>query len=245
VDPIKSFFEVNNLPRGCATFHASMRILTTSIQTFLEVIMNRTQRSSLAIGVILVLVGVYFMLANVVPGFDQWLNITYSWPTIIMAVGAGLLVLGLIVGAPDMAVPAVIVAGIGGILYFQNVTGMWGSWAYMWTLIPGFSGIGMILAHLLGARDRYSIGSALDTVGTSLVCAHYCVLVNKSAIKLENRNEKIGIVLGKSAGIVRRCAAGNHLGSCGSQGMALFLAVGAGIGGCLVLAWAVSVKGFA
>jgi len=39
----------------------------------------------------------------------------------------------------------------------------------MWALIPGFSGIGMILAHVLGARDRYSLGSALDTIGTSLV----------------------------------------------------------------------------
>ncbi len=36
-------------------------------------------------------------------------------------------------------------------------------------LIPGFSGIGMVLAHLLGARDRYSMRSALDTIGTSLV----------------------------------------------------------------------------
>lgn len=131
--------------------------------------MNKTQRSSLAVGVILVLVGVYFMLANMVPQFNQWLNITYSWPTIILAVATGLLVLGLIVGAPDMAVPAVIVGGIGGILYYQNMTGNWGSWAYMWTLIPGFSGIGMILAHVLGARDRYSLGSALDTIGTSLV----------------------------------------------------------------------------
>ena len=131
--------------------------------------MNRSQRSSLAIGVILVLVGLYFILANMVPQFNQWLNITYSWPTIILAVAAGLLVLGLIVGAPDMAVPAVIVGGIGGILYYQNVSGVWGSWAYMWALIPGFSGIGMILAHILGARDRYSIGSAIDTIGTSLV----------------------------------------------------------------------------
>lgn len=131
--------------------------------------MNRTQRSSLAVGVILVLVGVYFMLANMVPQFNQWLNITYSWPTIILAVAAGLLVLGLIVGAPDLAVPAVIVGGIGGILYYQNITGNWGSWAYMWALIPGFSGIGMILAHVFGARDRYSLGSALDTIGSSLV----------------------------------------------------------------------------
>lgn len=131
--------------------------------------MNRSQRSSLAVGVILVLVGVYFILANMVPQFNQWLNITYSWPTIILAVAAGLLVLGLIVGAPDMAVPAMIVGGIGGILYYQNISGNWGSWAYMWALIPGFSGVGMILAHALGARDRYSLGSALDTIGTSLV----------------------------------------------------------------------------
>lgn len=131
--------------------------------------MNRTQRSSLAIGVILVLVGAYFILANLIPQFNQWLNIEYSWPTIILAVAAGLLVLGLIVGAPDMAVPAFIVGGIGGILYYQNMTGNWGSWAYMWALIPGFSGFGMILAYLLGARDRYSLGSAFDTLGTSLV----------------------------------------------------------------------------
>lgn len=131
--------------------------------------MNRSQRSSLAVGVILVLVGVYFILANMVPQFNQWLNISYSWPVIILAVAAALLVLGLIVGAPDMAVPAVIVGGIGGILYYQNLTGNWGSWAYMWALIPGFSGIGMLLAHALGARDRYSLGSALDTIGTSLV----------------------------------------------------------------------------
>ena len=74
--------------------------------------MNRSQRSSLAVGIILVLVGVYFILANMVPQFNQWLNISYSWPTIILAVAAGLLVLGLIVGAPDMAVPAVIVGGL-------------------------------------------------------------------------------------------------------------------------------------
>jgi len=131
--------------------------------------MNRSQRSSLAIGIILVLVGIYFIAANTIPQFEQWLNITYSWPTIILAVAAGLLVLGLLVGAPDMAVPAAIVGGIGAILYYQNMSGNWGSWAYLWTLIPGFSGVGMILAHVLGARDRYSLSSSLDTIGTSLV----------------------------------------------------------------------------
>ena len=64
-----------------------------------------------------------------------------SWPLIVVAVGAGLLVLGLLVGAPEMAIPAVIVGGIGGILYYQNLSGNWASWSYLWTLIPGFSGL--------------------------------------------------------------------------------------------------------
>mgnify|MGYP001769933893 CR=1 FL=1 len=131
--------------------------------------MSRSQRSSLAIGVILVLAGIYFILVNVVPGFNQWLNISYSWPTIILAVAAGLLLLGLVIGVPDMAVPAMIVGGIGGILYYQNISGDWRSWSYLWTLIPGFSGLGILLAYLLGAREHHSIKSGLDTIGSSLV----------------------------------------------------------------------------
>ncbi len=131
--------------------------------------MDRTKRSTLAIGILLVLVGAYFIVANLVPAFNDWLNITMSWPLIIIAVGAGLLVLGLLVGAPEMAIPAVIVAGIGGILYYQNLSSNWGSWSYMWTLIPGFSGVGMLLGRLLGARGENTVRSALDTIGTSLV----------------------------------------------------------------------------
>lgn len=131
--------------------------------------MNRTKRSTLAIGILLVLVGAYFIVANLVPAFRDWVNVTMSWPLIIIAVGAGLLVLGLLVGAPEMAIPAVIVGGIGGILYYQNLSGNWGSWSYMWTLIPGLSGLGMLLAKLLGARGEHTVRSALDTIGTSLV----------------------------------------------------------------------------
>jgi len=131
--------------------------------------MDRTKRSTLAVGILLVLVGAYFIVANLVPAFNSWLNITMSWPLIVIAVGAGLLVLGLLVGAPEMAIPAVIVAGIGGILYYQNVSGNWGSWSYLWTLIPGFSGIGMLLANVLGAKGENNLRSALDTIGTSIV----------------------------------------------------------------------------
>jgi hypothetical protein len=135
----------------------------------LEVSMDRTKRSTLAVGILLVLVGAYFVAANLVPEFGNWVNVTLSWPLIVVAVGAGLLVLGLLVGAPEMAIPAVIVAGIGGILYYQNITNNWASWSYMWALIPGLSGLGMLLSKLLGGRGEHTVRAALDTIGTSLV----------------------------------------------------------------------------
>jgi hypothetical protein len=63
-----------------------------------------------------------------------------------------------------MAVPASIVAGIGGILFYQNQTGDFGSWSYMWALIPGFVGVGTILAGLLGENTRRNIAHGLNLV---------------------------------------------------------------------------------
>lgn len=131
--------------------------------------MNKSQRASLTVGVILVVLGAIFIAANLVPSFQAILNQANTWPMIIEIVAAGLLVLGLMIGVPDMAVPATIVGGIGGILWWQNATGNWATWAYMWALIPGFVGIGMLLAKLLGGRERYSVSSALSTIGSSLV----------------------------------------------------------------------------
>lgn len=131
--------------------------------------MNKTQRTSLTLGTVLVIVGGIFVAANFIPSVNAFLAQANTWPLIIEAVAVGLLLLGLIIGVPDMAVPAVIVGGIGAILWWQNSTDNWGSWAYMWALIPGFSGLGMLLAKMLGGKERYNAWHALNTIGTSLV----------------------------------------------------------------------------
>jgi hypothetical protein len=131
--------------------------------------MNKSQRTSLVLGAVLVIAGGIFIAANFIPAFNTYLQQANSWPMIIESVAIGLLVLGLLIGVPDLAVPAVIVAGIGGILWWQNVTGRWETWSYLWTLIPGFSGLGMLLAKVLGGHERYNVWHALNTIGTSLV----------------------------------------------------------------------------
>ena len=130
--------------------------------------MSSQSRSNLVIGLLLVLLGAIILVGRFVPGFNEWLEIDYAWPLIIVAVGVFLFLLGLLIGVPSMAVPACIVSGIGGILYYQNATGNWTSWSYLWTLIPGFVGIGIIISGALSGTWRSSIREGATTVLTSL-----------------------------------------------------------------------------
>ena len=111
-------------------------------------------RSQLALGVVLILLGAWFIAQRQIPALETWVAQYMSWPLNVVAAGAIILLIGLLVGAPGMAIPAAIVAGIGGILYYQNSTDDYASWSYMWTLIPGFVGVGQILAGALGRSLR-------------------------------------------------------------------------------------------
>ncbi len=116
--------------------------------------MSRRQRTNTILGLLLVLAGAVFLAQQFYPDLQVWDYFTFSWPVYVIGAGVLLLLLGLLVGAPGMAVPATIVAGIGGVLYWQETTGNWESWAYTWTLIPGFVGLGIILEALLEGKPR-------------------------------------------------------------------------------------------
>jgi len=127
--------------------------------------MDSKRRSSLAGGLVLVLLGALFLAVQWMPGLQLW----FSWPLIIIGIGVLLLIFGLLTGVPAMAMPACIVGGIGGLLYWQNATGNWESWAYAWTLIPGFVGVGMVLAGLLGGDTRQTVRGGGWLIVISLV----------------------------------------------------------------------------
>ncbi len=129
--------------------------------------MSVQRRSNLVLGVLLVAGGLVFLATRLIPGFT--LELALSWPWIIIGVGAGLLLLGLLIGAPEMAIPACITAGVGGILYYQWTSGNWVSWAYAWALIPVFVGIGMLLAALIGGRPGKVYLEALSPIAVGLV----------------------------------------------------------------------------
>jgi hypothetical protein len=131
--------------------------------------MNRQGRTQLTLGVILILLGAWFLVDKSFPAFHLLFNKYSEFPFNMFLIGAGILIVGLVLGQPGMAVPAAIVAGIGGIFYYQKMAENYTSWSYMWTLIPGFVGIGAVLAGLLGDNTAHNIRRGLNTIVVSAV----------------------------------------------------------------------------
>jgi hypothetical protein len=131
--------------------------------------MKKRGRTQLVLGILLILLGVWFIAQRSFPELAALAERFMDWPFIVIGVGVLLFFLGLVLGEPGMAIPAAIVSGIGGILYYQDLTGDWESWGYMWTLIPGFVGVGSILRGLLGEDTRNSLRHGLNLMVISAV----------------------------------------------------------------------------
>lgn len=131
--------------------------------------MENKGRSNVAAGVLLILFGVAFLAFQLAPEWFGWLRPERNWPLIIIGAGGLLLLIGLLVGEPGMVVPAAIVGGVGGLLYWQSATGRWETWAYAWTLIPGFVGVGVFFSRLIEGRARQAFTEGGQAILISLV----------------------------------------------------------------------------
>lgn len=131
--------------------------------------MDIDRRSNLAFGLMLLLVGAFFLAAQFFPEIRDLVRINYAWPLWVVGVGLVFLVMAVAVRAPGLAVPASIISGIGGILYYQNATGAWESWAYAWTLIPGFVGVGIFIMNLLEGRFSQAFREGIGPILVSLI----------------------------------------------------------------------------
>lgn len=116
--------------------------------------MEKKKRSGVVGGVLLVLFGAFFLIWQLFPEllegvFGSW----FDWPVIIIGVGFVFLLAAVLGQVGGLAIPGCIIGGIGLILAWQNATGSWESWAYIWALIPGFVGLGLVVASILGKNN--------------------------------------------------------------------------------------------
>ena len=98
--------------------------------------MDRSTRSSLTFGIILIGIGALFLAFQLFPQLGQWINWSTGWPLIIVGVGLVFLVSAVLSRASGLAIPGTIIGGIGGLLWWQNLTNNWDTWAYAWAPDP-------------------------------------------------------------------------------------------------------------
>ncbi len=126
------------------------------------------ERNTKALGLLLLIVGIWILAGRFIHiNFDAWL-----WPFWVIVPGGLLMALGLRTseqGNDGLVTFGSIVAVTGIILFVQNITNQWQSWAYAWALIfPGSVGFGR---YLWGKHsgDRSAVEHGKRTMGTALV----------------------------------------------------------------------------
>jgi hypothetical protein len=124
--------------------------------------------SSIIAGLILILVGAFFLMLPLFPDLADSINIALTWPMIIVGVGA-LFLLGALLGAPGMAIPGSLFAGLGLMLSYQNANNAWKSWGYSWALIPGFVGVGIVIQETLKGRAAKGLREGGQLIVISLI----------------------------------------------------------------------------
>ena len=125
-------------------------------------------RSRQAIAVAIIATGIVFLISNV---FNVDLFIVEGgWPFFVILPGLLMLAFAISGGkrAASLVFPGAIVTGTGLILFVQNLTNYWESWAYIWALYPVFVGLALIF---YGNRtdNANSIKSGRNMVGIGVL----------------------------------------------------------------------------
>ncbi|MBI4316432.1 MAG: hypothetical protein HY679_10880 [Chloroflexi bacterium] len=126
--------------------------------------MTQRNTSGLVVGAILIGLGVFFLFAE----FFNFMAWHLLWPFLVIGVG-GLFFIGMVAGGKStagLAVPGSIISTVGLMLFFQNWTGQWATWAYGWTIILMAVGLGIvIMGAWAGDRQQRHSGWSLMKVG--------------------------------------------------------------------------------
>ncbi len=140
--------------------------------------MERRAGGSLILGVLLVLVGAAYLVAQFVPRPFVELDLGhYGWPLFVILPGLVLLAVGVTNRAVSgLCIPGAIVTVAGVVLAVQNTFDLFATWAYAWALVaPGGVGLGLFLQGITTGQPALraaglrtmGIGAAIFLIGAA------------------------------------------------------------------------------
>lgn len=113
---------------------------------------KRHNSGALVGGSLLILFGLLALLTQLFSGFNFWGTF---WPFLIMGIGAMFFV-GMFAGGKSvagLAIPGSIIIVAGLMMFIQNLTNHWESWAYGWTVILMSVGLGIFIMGLYAGNE--------------------------------------------------------------------------------------------
>lgn len=126
---------------------------------------DRSNSGALAGGVLLIAFGLLALFGQL---FRDVLNWGILWPFTVIGFGA-LFFVGMFAGGRQvsgLAIPGSIIAGIGLLLLYQNLSHHWESWSYGWSLIVICVGAGIYFMGLYeGSQGRKAAGLRVMRTG--------------------------------------------------------------------------------
>ena len=114
---------------------------------------DRLGSTRIVVGGIIIVAGLLLLLGRLID-----LDLGVLWPLFVLIPGVVFLVSGLAAapGGPGTAatVTGSQMTGLGLLLLFQNITGLWQTWAYAWALVwPTSIGLGLAARGTLSAEE--------------------------------------------------------------------------------------------
>lgn len=129
---------------------------------------KRISAGELVVGLGLIGLGGLFILGQIF-SVDFW---NLIWPIFVMLPGLVFFAV-MLIGSRNLApfaIPGSIITTTGLVLFYQNVTGHWESWAYIWALIaPTSVGVGLWLAGTRSENPSLrEAGSTVTKIGLAI-----------------------------------------------------------------------------
>ena len=139
--------------------------------------MGRRTSAPAAVGILLVVAGIAVIALRQI-GVDVVDEVGRGgWPFFVIIPGLVLLAMAFVPAPPNgvgFAIAGSIVTTVGLILFYQQSTEHWESWAYAWALIPGAAGLSMATYGLMsGHREFVRNGLWLGGVAAVLFAAGF------------------------------------------------------------------------
>ncbi len=89
--------------------------------------------------------GILLFIASMTENWSIW---TMFWPLEVLSLAAAFILMAIFLRVPWLMIPASILGFIGAVLQFCALTGMWSSWAVLWTVVPFSVGLPLLLIGL-------------------------------------------------------------------------------------------------